>query len=92
MTAVSEEGARPVVTRSTLLAAATVEVRAQMHEYVPDRHDLNCARCPTARGNWRHRGDLRAAAVVLNPRSPLDRLPSEWVSVQLDLPLPRQGT
>jgi hypothetical protein len=84
--------AAPSITRSTLLAAAGEAVDKRMHEYVPDLHDLNCARCPTPRGNWRHRGDLRAAAVVLNPRSPLDRLPSEWVSVQLDLPLPRQGS
>ncbi len=86
------KGPAPSVTRSSLLTAAGEELRKRMHEYVPDLHDLNCAQCGTRRGNWQHPGELRAAVVVLNPRSPSDRLPNEGVSMQFEIPLPRPGT
>jgi hypothetical protein len=86
-----DEGA-PSITRSTLLVAGGEALDKRRHEYVPDQSDLTCARCELPRRNWRHSRELRAAVVVLNPSSIVDRLPRECVSVQFEIPLPRPGS
>jgi hypothetical protein len=88
VTAEREAGGRSV-TRSSLIAAAGEALEERMHEYVPDRHDLSCARCEYERENWRHWVDPQVVVVILNPQAPSARIPREWASVQFPIPGPR---